>query len=66
MIKYIFGLFFLKFQNFKNHCIYSIYIKKYNINNTFRFNGDGIILYGDGKIIIGDNTYIGGWSTIKQ
>ncbi|AFL82362.1 acyltransferase family protein [Aequorivita sublithincola DSM 14238] len=44
---------------------YDNYRKKYNIDNTFRFNGDGILLYGDGVINIGEQTYIGSYSTIQ-
>jgi maltose O-acetyltransferase len=65
MIKFVLGLIFIKFEYFKNQCIYSIFIKKYNINNTFRFNGNNILFYGDGEIVIGDNSYIGELSTIQ-
>ncbi|MGI6341497.1 MAG: acyltransferase [Bacteroidales bacterium] len=45
---------------------YSLYRKKYNIDNTFRFNGEGIIFYGDGEITIKENSYIGYYSTIQS
>jgi len=65
MIKLFLGWFFIKFEYFKNQCIYSVFIYKYKINNTFRFNGSNILFYGDGEIAIGDNSYIGELSTIQ-
>lgn len=38
---------------------------KYNIHNSFRFNGRGILFYGDGKISIAENSYIGSYSTVQ-
>ena len=43
---------------------YSIYRKKYEIDQTFRFNGVDIEMYGDGQIIIGPNSYIGNRSVL--
>ncbi|MBB1194695.1 acyltransferase [Flavobacterium sp. SOK18b] len=65
MIKFLLGVLIIKFENLKNHCIYSVFKKKYKINNTFRFNGNGILFYGDGEIHIGENSYIGELSTIQ-
>ncbi len=65
MIKLLLGLLFIKFEIFKNQCIYSLFIKKYKINNTFRFNGSNILFYGEGDIEIGHNSYIGELSTIQ-
>lgn len=39
--------------------------KKYEIHPSFRFNGEGILIYGDGNLVIGENSYIGGYSTIQ-
>jgi len=39
--------------------------EQYQIPGSFRFNGEGILLYGDGKIRIGENTYIGSLSTLQ-
>ena len=44
---------------------YSQFIKKYDINENFRFNGDNILLYGNGKIECGEASYIGELSTIQ-
>jgi len=38
--------------------IYSGYRKKYEIDPSFRFNGDGIKIYGDGKLKIGNAVWI--------
>ncbi|TRX34801.1 acyltransferase [Flavobacterium sp. ZT3R18] len=65
MIKLLLGKFFIKIDNFKNNCIYSVFRKKYNLNKNFRFNGRDIIFYGDGDIVIGDSSYIGELSTIQ-
>mgnify|MGYP006087111737 FL=1 len=39
--------------------------EQYNISKAFRFNGEGIVLYGKGSINIGNNSYVGGFSTIQ-
>jgi maltose O-acetyltransferase len=65
MIKLFLGRLFVKFEIFKNQCIYSIFIKKYRIDKTFRFNGSNILFYGDGDIEIGQNSYLGEHSTIQ-
>lgn len=44
---------------------YDIIKKKYNLPKSFKFNGDGILMYGNGKIIIGENCYIGQFSSIQ-
>jgi len=41
-----------------------VYREKYNIDNTFRFNGKNILMYGNGQINIGANSYIGSHSSI--
>jgi maltose O-acetyltransferase len=46
-------------------CVYAGYRAKYNIHPTFKFNGDGIRLYGDGEITLGENSYIGRHSSIQ-
>lgn len=38
---------------------------KYNLHNTFYFNGEDTLMYGDGDISIDENTYIGRLSRIQ-
>lgn len=45
---------------------YNRFRKKYNIDESFRFNGDNILFYGNGRIIIGSNSYMGWFSTIES
>lgn len=56
---------FHKLKVISQQYIYSSYRNEYDIDETFKFNGEGIILYGEGKIIIRENTYIGNYSTIQ-
>jgi maltose O-acetyltransferase len=65
MIKRLLGIFFIKLEDFRNTCIYSICRKKYKLNKSFHFNGSNILLYGEGDIIIGENSYIGALSTVQ-
>ena len=44
---------------------YSLYAKKYNIHEKFRFNGDNVLFYGDGQIVCGENSYIGRYSSVQ-
>jgi maltose O-acetyltransferase len=62
--KFFFDLisYFLKFH--KNY-LYNSYFNNYEIDSTFRFNGDGIRFYGKGKIKIGKNSYVGSYSSIQ-
>lgn len=46
--------------------IYNEYRKKYNIHPSFRFNGEGVLLYGDGEIYLGENSYIGRYGRIAS
>ncbi len=46
--------------------IYNGFRKKYEIDKSFIFNGDGILMYGDGIIKIGKNSYIGRHSSIQS
>lgn len=39
--------------------------QKYNIPNSFRFNGDFIQVYGEGELLIGEDSYIGSLSTVQ-
>ena len=57
----IFGQFKEAFYNQQ----YAEYRKKYNLDPTFNFNGEGIFFYGDGKIQCGKNSYIGRYSSIQ-
>lgn len=45
--------------------IYNQYRAKYNIHESFFFNGDGILMYGDGSIRIDEHSYIGRHSSIQ-
>jgi maltose O-acetyltransferase len=45
--------------------IYESYKKKYDIHESFVFNGEGTLMYGDGKIEILENCYIGRFSLIQ-
>lgn len=38
---------------------------KYNLPQSFKFNGKGIVFYGEGRIRIGENSYIGSNSRIQ-
>lgn len=38
---------------------------KYDIDESFRFNGENILLYGEGSIVCGSNSYIGELSTVQ-
>lgn len=44
---------------------YKTYYEKYDIDESFYFNGNGILLYGNGKIYTGKNSYIGERSRIQ-
>ena len=44
----------------------SLYRSKYQIDESFRFNGYNILLYSDGKIICGKNSYIYEGSIIQS
>ena len=46
--------------------IYDSYRQKYKIADDFKFNGEGIKLYGDGEIIAGANSYIGQFSFLQS
>lgn len=45
--------------------IYKEYRKKYTIDQSFNFNGEGTLMYGEGKIIIKKNSYLGRFSLIQ-
>lgn len=66
MIKRLFGMLFIRLQDIRNNCIYSVFKNKYDVNESFRFNGYRILLYGEGDIVLGDNSYIGSLSTIQS
>jgi maltose O-acetyltransferase len=48
-----------------NKRTYQSFYKKYNLPETFRFNGESIKIYGDGFLYVGQNSYIGSYSTIQ-
>lgn len=43
----------------------SLFVEKYKIAPTFRFNGIFVNFYGDGEIVCGENSYIGSYSTVQ-
>lgn len=45
---------------------YNGYRIKYDIDKSFRFNGEGILFYGDGVIKIDKNSYIGNYSIVQS
>lgn len=45
--------------------IYKNYRRKYDIDKSFNFNGEGTLMYGEGKINILENSYIGRFSLIQ-
>ncbi len=51
--------------NFHKKNIYNEFRQKYEIDETFRFNGNNIIFGGKGRIVIGKNSYIGIGSSIS-
>jgi maltose O-acetyltransferase len=44
---------------------YDEYLRIYQIDKTFRFNGTNILFYGNGMIKCGCQSYIGNYSTIQ-
>lgn len=46
--------------------VYENYRTRFNLPDSFKFNGNNILLYGEGQIIIGENSYIGENSTIQS
>lgn len=44
---------------------YSEFRKKYNLPESFRFNGSYILFYGDGELVVDENSYIGSYSSIQ-
>jgi len=63
-LKYLY-LIVERISMFKYLIRYSFYKNKYNIESTFRFNGEKIKFYGDGQICLGDKSYIGELSSIQ-
>jgi len=44
---------------------YEGFYKKYKLPASFKFNGEGIIVYGEGLLEAGQNSYVGSYSTIQ-
>jgi maltose O-acetyltransferase len=44
---------------------YQGFRERYQVDPRFRFNGEGILLYGRGEIIAGPDSYIGSYSSIN-
>lgn len=59
--------FAIKIFNFllelRQNSIYQGYRLKYNLHESFRFNGKDIIMYGEGEIIAHEDSYVGEYST---
>ncbi len=64
-VRKILGKFFGVLQNSYYNQRYEEYRKKYTIDPSFKFNGDGVMFYGEGRIICGKNSYIGRHSSIN-
>lgn len=45
---------------------YSRYRQKYEIDQSFTFNGPGTMLYGDGRIVLEADSYIGRYGSIHS
>ncbi len=56
---------YIIFKRAYSNYTYTNFRIKYNLHNTFYFNGEDILMYGDGNISIGENTYIGRLSRIQ-
>lgn len=52
------------FFNSYHELVYYRFRTRYQIADTFSFNGHDILLYGDGEIICGENSYVGERSTL--
>ena len=57
---------FIKLNKIAQLKIYNGYRIKYNIDNTVKFNGPGIKLYGEGVIEIVEKSYIGEYSFLQS
>lgn len=66
MIKRLLGMFFIKLEDFRNTCIYSICRKKCKLNESFHFNGSNILLYGEGDIMVCNDSYIGANNVVDK
>ena len=57
----MFGLLVYKMLNFLNSASesykYKTYRKKYSIHETFKFGGNGNVIYGEGEFVAGQNSY---------
>lgn len=47
------------------YAVYQSYREKYDIDQSFSFNGLGVQLYGNGSLVLGPGSYIGELSTIQ-
>lgn len=65
-LKHIFVKYFKRGYELYWKSMYNGFRKTYKVDNTFRFNGTNIILYGKGEIIIDRNSYIGSFSVIQS
>lgn len=65
MINKIVSKVFFKIQQISWDYKYKQFKERYNISDSFRFNGININFYGNGEIIIGKNSYIGSFSSIQ-
>lgn len=65
LLNKIFAKIFFVLKNSYNKNIYESYRRKYDIHESFQFNGEGTLMYGDGEIKILENSYIGRFSLIQ-
>lgn len=65
MVRYFVYRLYSWFKHTHQEYVYGQYRKKYRIPSSFRFNGEGIKLYGEDKISIGENSYVGSYSTLQ-
>lgn len=67
-IKKALSIFFVRVMtSVLNHyyaLLYYSFRTRYQIADTFNFNGHDILLYGDGQIVCGENSYVGDRSTL--
>jgi maltose O-acetyltransferase len=64
-LQLLFGNIFLISKMFYQEMVYTTYRKKYCLHPSFKFNGEGILMYGEGEIIVGAGSHIGRFSHIQ-
>lgn len=61
----LFAYIYILFKRAYFNYTYANFRIKYNLHDTFYFNGEDILMYGEGDIFIDENTYIGRLSRIQ-